>query len=191
MKRSPKAIDRAINEIFAVLEGARESEYIGEAISQLDHALQAAWHASQAGASEETILSALFHDIGHLLDPNAPQMAGLGVLNHEGIGAQYLRDKGCSEALATLVREHVQAKRYLCCRKPAYFQRLSDASRGTLEWQGGPMSKEEATAFEQSPLFKGILALRQWDEMAKDPEAIVPRLPTYKPMLRRHLEGTV
>ena len=51
------------------------------------------------------------------------------------------------------------------------------------------MTEEEASLFEKSTSFRPILALRQWDEMAKDPDATVPDLDHYAPMLIRHLQG--
>ena len=66
-----------------------------------------------------------------------------------------------------MVELHVQAKRYLCFAKKGYYQRLSEASRGTLTFQGGMMDAKEAYAFENHPLFRDILRLRAWDERAK------------------------
>ena len=74
-------------------------------------------------------------------------MAGLGVLDHEKIAAKHLLMWGFSEKVATLVSNHVEAKRYLSAQNPNYYQKLSEASRGTLEFQGGPMSKEEMLEF--------------------------------------------
>ena len=42
-------------------------------------------------------------------------------------------------------------------RYPAYHQSLSEASKGTLINQGGPMSSTEALAFEQHPDFQGFM----------------------------------
>ena len=42
-------------------------------------------------------------------------------------------------------------------RYPAYHQSLSEASKGTLINQGGPMSSTEASAFEQHPDFQGFM----------------------------------
>ena len=124
-------------------------DYIGEPISQLGHALQCAHWAKKQGADDEVILAALFHDIGHLIDASAPQMDGLGVINHEGLGRAFLEEHGCSERVGKLVEAHVQAKRYLCFKNPKYYARLSEASKGTLAWQGGPMSETEATTLSE------------------------------------------
>ena len=171
----------------AALAHAAESDYIGEPISQLEHALQAAHFGVQSGARNEVVLAALFHDIGHLIASDAPQMEGLGVLEHERLGAEWLKALGFSETVTRLVHSHVQAKRYLCSRNPQYAARLSRASTGTLAWQGGPMDADEANAFEADPLFSEILAIRQWDEMAKDPKLEVAPLAHYQPQIEDHL----
>ena len=46
-------------------------------------------------------------------------------------------------------------------RYPAYHQSLSEASKGTLINQGGPMSSTEASAFEQHPDFQGFMTYSQ------------------------------
>jgi len=157
-----------LDSLFSVYEEAGHADYIGECVSQLEHMQQAAWLARHAGADDALILGAFFHDIGHLVaSAGAPQMEGLGVLEHERVGAQYLRDCGFSGRIADLVELHVQAKRYLCFSRPGYAQKLSSASLGTLAFQGGAMSAEEARQFELHPLFADILRLRAWDEAAK------------------------
>jgi predicted HD phosphohydrolase len=94
-------------------------------------------------------------------------MGGYGVVSHERIGAEYLRRCGFGERMARLVQNHVEAKRYLTLRQPGYYQRLSEASRRTLGYQGGVMNEAEADAFERDPLFKVSLRMRDWDERAK------------------------
>lgn len=161
-----------LEDLFAHYRQKGNDDYIGEPISQLEHMLQAATLAQEAGADDELILAAFFHDVGHLCaPPSSAQMDGLGVVNHEGLGARLLTTIGFSERVAQLVELHVQAKRYLCFKNPRYYRRLSSASKGTLQFQGGVMSSQEATCFQQHPLFKDILRLRTWDERAKVPDA--------------------
>lgn len=157
-----------IKKLLNVYQDAGTSDYIGEPVSQLAHAQQAALLAKNAGASNAVVLGAFFHDIGHLCAPDgSPQMDGLGVLEHESVGASFLRDCGVYGTVSELVELHVQAKRYLCWRSSDYEARLSSASRGTLLHQGGVMDAVEAESFERHPLFKDILRLRAWDEAAK------------------------
>jgi putative nucleotidyltransferase with HDIG domain len=178
--------------VEAALEGlllGHGRDYIGEPVSQIDHALQCAALAQAARAQEHEVLAALFHDIGHLIaGEGAPEMAGLGIVEHEAIGARWLADLGFSEEVCALVCSHVQAKRYLARRKPGYFERLSEASLGTLQFQGGPMSEADAQAFEADPLFAAKVRLRMWDEAAKEPGKDVPGPRSYIDRVRGHLE---
>ncbi|WP_198919488.1 phosphonate degradation HD-domain oxygenase [Pseudomonas chlororaphis] len=160
--------EQRIAEVFGLYERFGDSDYIGEPVSQLEHMSQAAQRAMAEGFDDEVVLAAFFHDIGHICVQDAENMGGFGVVSHERLGADYLRRAGFSERLARLVEYHVQAKRYLTFKEPGYYERLSQASRRTLEYQGGVMSAEEARAFEQDPLCAVSLRLRQWDEQAKE-----------------------
>jgi 2-amino-1-hydroxyethylphosphonate dioxygenase (glycine-forming) len=154
---------------------------IGEPISQVEHACQAAQLAEQEGYEDEVVLAALFHDIGHLfvLSEEQQRMGAYGVLEHERIGADMLRQIGFPERMAKLVQSHVAAKRYLCQSDPDYFSQLSHASLKTLGYQGGPMTEEEAAAFRRDPLFPIIIRMRHWDEQAKEVGIPLPNLDCY------------
>ena len=116
------------------------------------------------------------------------KMGDFGIKDHEELGAEFLREKGFSRKVVRLVESHVEAKRYLTLRDPAYYEQLSDASRKTLEYQGGPMTAEEADAFEQYPLFDLIIKMRNWDEQAKIEHKPLPDLSRYRDMMVHHLE---
>ena len=184
-------IEDRIESIFALIAQTGTQDYIGEAISQLEHMCQSAQLAEKDGQNEEVILAAFFHDIGHLCEPVTAtnDMAGFGHLHHEKAGADYLRTNGFSDKVALLVENHVQAKRYLCGANPNYYERLSKASLETLGFQGGLMTKEEQQTFEQDPLFKLHLKVRAWDELAKEVDVPLPDMEVYKGMVRRHLES--
>lgn len=160
--------EQAIDEVFALYERFGDSDYIGEPVSQIEHMSQAAQLAMAEGFDDEVVLAAFFHDIGHICAESAENMGGFGVVSHERLGADYLRRAGFSERMARLVEFHVQAKRYLTLKEPGYYDRLSEASRRTLEYQGGVMTEAEAEAFEQDPLCAISLRMRHWDESAKD-----------------------
>lgn len=179
--------DQTVTEILAILEQGRDMHY-GEDVTQLEHALQCAKLAVDSGSEDETILAALLHDIGHIHAPDeAEAMDELGVVDHEAVGANYLRQAGFSEKIAQLVESHVDAKRYLTFKYPGYYTQLSAASKKTLHYQGGPMSAAEAAAFEQDPLFEAKLRLRSWDENGKNLGSDVPPAETYRDMMLRHL----
>lgn len=162
---------QAVAELLALCRKQAEADYIGEAVSQLEHMVQAAELARDEGADEELILAAFCHDVGHFCAPLTAdnRMGELSRQGHERVGAHWLRGLGFPVRLCELVAGHVDAKRYLCTREPGYLAGLSSASRQTLDWQGGPMSEAEASAFEANPLCADILRLRRWDEAAKVP----------------------
>ena len=83
----------SINRLNRIFDKVKCHDYIGEAISQFEHALQCAYFAEKLGHSEEVILASLLHDIGHAaLSSRQPQMADLGIINHEWIGARLALD---------------------------------------------------------------------------------------------------
>jgi len=183
------SIDQVVDDLFKLIEDHGEQDYIGEAVTQLEHMCQAAEYAEEQGNSDEVILGALFHDIGHICEAYSEEadMDGYGHIAHDKVGADYLRERGFSEKVARLVESHVEAKRYLCATKPEYHAKLSPASAKTLEFQSGPMSEQEVLAFEDDPHFKDILKVRAWDELAKVENKPLPDLNRYKEMAKAHL----
>ena len=181
--------EKITNEIMDLYAGYGGAEYAGEKVSQLEHMVQAAQLAEEQGYDEEVILAAFLHDIGHISEAakGDNEMDGFGIVDHEALGAEFLREKGFSKKIARLVESHVEAKRYLTVKDPAYYDQLSEASKKTLEYQGGPMTPEEAEAFEQYPLFALIVQMRKWDEQAKIEQKPLPDLDHYRQMIFRHL----
>ncbi len=177
------------DEVMRLYELHGADDYIGEPVSQLQHMGQSAQLAEREGHDQEVILAAFLHDIGHLCanDGQHASMDGFGVVSHEKIGANYLRGKGFSEKVAQLVENHVQAKRYLTFQYPAYYDQLSEASKRTLEFQGGRMTAEEASNFEQDPLFEVSIRMRQWDELAKEENVPTVDLAVFREKIARHL----
>lgn len=178
-----------IEEVFSLYDKFGNEDYIGEPVSQVEHMSQAAELAMEDGADDEVVLAAFFHDIGHIcvMRNTENDMGGYGVKSHEKIGADYLREKGFPEKVAALVEGHVQAKRYLTFLKPSYYQNLSEASKKTLEYQGGVMTPDEAKKFEKSPLFETMILMRRWDEMAKEMDIPVMDLEVMKVLARKVL----
>lgn len=182
-------VDQVIDEVFDLYEKHGDEDYIGEPVSQLEHMSQAAELAIQQGCDDEVVLAAFFHDIGHIcvMQNEADSMDGYGVKSHEKIGADYLRKKGFPERVARLVESHVQAKRYLTYKFPEYFNALSEASKKTLEFQGGKMEKKEAEAFESDDIFETSILMRKWDELAKEIEVPIIDLNELKERARKTL----
>ena len=173
--------------VFELLTTAGEMEYHGERVSQLEHALQAAHLAGEDGGDEQEIIAALLHDIGHIWPAEDRQVTSVGVVEHDEVGAQALRELGFSDDIADIVSGHVAAKRYLVATDEAYAAKLSDVSVESLRLQGGPMSDEELQEFTQSPNWQSMVRVRTWDDRAKTPGADVPDLESYREMITAHL----
>lgn len=170
MKSKQKTPQATVDEVFALYERFGDEDYIGEPVSQLEHMSQAAALAKAEGFDDEVVLAAFFHDIGHLCADasEAGSMDGMGNIDHEKLGADYLLARGFSTRLAALVQGHVIAKRYLTYKYPGYYNKLSPASKTTLEFQGSMMNPDEAAKFEQDENAELIIRLRYWDDQAKE-----------------------
>lgn len=183
-------MDPLLTYIFSLYTLHGEEDYIGEPVSQLEHMLQAGELARLSGADDEVILAAFFHDLGHLLafEGVVEQMQHYGVTDHETIGANLLRSAGFSEQIAALVESHVETKRYLTATRPEYYDRLSEASRATLEQQGGRMTAEEVAVFERDPRRDLKIRIRFWDDEAKRPEPCGQTLDYFHRLAVKHIE---
>jgi phosphonate degradation associated HDIG domain protein len=178
-----------VDEVFELYEQYGNADYIGEPVSQIEHMCQAAQLAEAEGYDEEVILAAFFQDIGHLCEHIMPveHMDSYGIADHESLGSDFLREKGFSEKIAKLVESHVSAKRYLTYKFPDYFNKLSDASKMTMERQGGVMTEAEAEMFEMDYLYSLFIKIREWDDKAKIEHQPLPSLDKYKQMAVSHL----
>ncbi|HUN33709.1 MAG TPA: HD domain-containing protein [Trebonia sp.] len=152
------------SDLMELIDGLATLPYGGEAVDQRRHALQCAGQAVAAGADDEVVLAAALHDIGY----SEPVRAEFPGLPHEEAGAAFVRDR-VGERVAWLISQHVPAKRYLVAVDEGYFGQLSPASVRSLERQGGPMSEAEVEQFRSHPQAAAAVALRRWDEGAKDP----------------------
>lgn len=183
-----------VTELFNFITKQGDADYIGEAVSQLQHSLQAAHLAVEAGADEETILGALLHDIGRFI-PEGDSMPAIiaadgtfvGRASHEVTGERYLRQLGFSDKICQLVGAHVMAKRYLTAVDKGYYDALSQSSKTTLKYQGGVFDEEQVREAQRDPWLQNKLAVRRWDDAAKDPAMQTRPLSFYEEMAVRNL----
>ncbi len=161
----------AIGELFA---GPGARDYLGEPVTIGTHMLQAGALAEAAGAGAALVAAALLHDVGHLRRETDSR--------HGEAGAAWL-GQWFGAAVTEPVRLHVAAKRYLCATEPGYFGLLSEESVRTLARQAGPMTPEEAAAFEALPHARDAVAVRRWDDAAKDPAVTPPAFAHFAPLL--------
>lgn len=167
-------------EILGALDAVRDLPYDDEPVDQLQHALQCAALARDAGSDCEVVVAALLHDVGRspvVLAEVGSQADG----DHGDLAARWLAPR-VGERVAWLARQHVAAKRYLRAVDPGY--PLTAASLRSLQAQGGPMGDAELAAFRAHPWWREAVALRRWDDAGKRAGLRVPGLPSYRPQLR-------
>ena len=166
--------DNSTETILEIYRECGEKDYMGEKMSQTDHAVQCAQFALSDNAPKEIVLAALLHDLGHLLGLHPSfcdrlhlmkdsDSSVIGVHKHENVGAAFLEEKfvkkqdnptNITSATCRLIRNHVNTKRFLAAPEndgKKYIEKnLSVASQLTLKQQGGPMKAEECANFRKN-----------------------------------------
>lgn len=182
MPSLPQTPVQVVETIFECFQ-ARGHQSYGEDVTEQEHALQCACLAVQNKEPDGLVVACLLHDIGHLLHDLGEDIAEQGIdAVHEEKGAVWLASYFPPEIVEP-VRLHVAAKRYLCTREPGYAEALSEASALSLALQGGPMSEEEALAFEQGPHADWAVRLRRYDDHGKLTDIEVPPLESYRSLI--------
>jgi len=151
-----------------------------EPVTALQHALQCAQLAERAQADHTLVASALLHDVGHFVE--AAVLPDHMDDVHE-MRAVPLLAQAFGAAVVEPVRLHAQAKRYLVATDRRYIATLSPASLHSLALQGGAMGADEVRLFEELPYAVEAVALRRWDDQAKQPRKKTPPLDHYLPLL--------
>jgi phosphonate degradation associated HDIG domain protein len=175
----------SLADIADVFARRGHEQYAGEPVTQLEHALQTAHLAEQAGADDELITACLLHDLGHLLQDlgDTPTLRGVDDV-HQYAALPFLRGLFGDRVLGG-IQLHVDAKRWLCATRPAYHDSLSDDSKRSLKLQGGIFSADEAAAFIARPGAHDAVQLRLWDDLAKTAGAATPTLAHFIERARR------
>jgi phosphonate degradation associated HDIG domain protein len=171
-----------LQEVHELLLRRGQTQYGLEAINQLEHALQCASLAEQAGETSDTIVACLLHDLGHLLAAERK-----GTIEHDTreddlhqfMALPFLRGL-FPDAVLEPIRLHVDAKRYLCLIEPGYWGDLSIASKHSLEQQGGVFDETQAQTFIAQPYAEEAVRLRRYDDLAKVKDKQVPGLAHYQ-----------
>ncbi|MGL6073955.1 MAG: phosphonate degradation HD-domain oxygenase [Fimbriiglobus sp.] len=179
-----------LDEIETLFQARGADEYIGEAVSQLEHALQSAMLAEEENAPPALVVAALLHDVGHFLHSHGEDFVDQGIDDlHEERGQKFLVEHFGPEVTEP-VRLHVVAKRYMCATREGYHASLSLASQRSLELQGGPMNPTEVAAFEKHPHHAAAVRLRLWDDKAKIAKLPTPPLSHFMPKIRECMRAT-
>lgn len=134
-----------------------------EAVDELDHALQSAACAIADGADDELVLAAALHDLAH-----SPMFDPLAAHRHDETAQHWLTPR-FGMRVGWLAGQHVAAKRYLVATEPGYGSALTATSMVSLHAQGGADVDPELVAH---PWWPDAVALRRYDDAAKDPAAV-------------------
>ena len=172
-------------EIIHLFQTRATRQYGREAVSQLEHALQCAQLAEQAGEADATVVAALLHDLGHLIaaqQEERPDDTQQRDDLHQYLALPFLRGL-LPDAVLEPIRLHVDAKRYLCGAVPTYWASLSPPSKRSLELQGGAYSAAELGVFLAQPFAEEAVRLRRYDDLAKVPKATTPDLAHFQKKL--------
>lgn len=146
-----KLPDRILNHM-ALLDG----DYGGFAIDRLQHSLQTAYRAAEAGEDDEYIVCALLHDIGDTL----------GSANH-------------ADVAAAIVQPFVSAENHWMIKHHAIFQGYN-----FFHFLGADRNMRDA--FRGSENFKRTARfIAKYDDPAFDPSMPKLELSLFEPQLRR------
>jgi len=175
-----------VERLLALVDSMREHAY-GERVDMLQHSLQTAACARAAGESEALVLSALLHDVGHVIGHD--RAGAWGLPDHAEVGARYLQQWLPADVVEP-IRRHVAAKRYLVATDAGYHDQLSEASIESLREQGGRFTTDEAIAFELEPFADAATRLRRYDDDGKIDGLDVAPLAGYRDLLTRCLTAS-
>jgi phosphonate degradation associated HDIG domain protein len=177
-----------LSEVTDLLVRKGHYQYGTEAVSQLEHALQCAYGAENSGETPHTIVACLLHDIGHLFAADnaltVPEKGNLQDDRHQCIALPFLKPL-FPLAVLEPIRMHVDAKRYLCFAEPGYWNRLSSASKRSLQLQGGIFRDSDARIFIAQPFAQEAVKLRRYDDLAKVKGKVVPDINHYLPLIEQ------
>lgn len=114
--------------------------------------------------------------------------SSVGRVGHDVLAGRLLAALGFPEKITRLVASHVDSKRYLCAADKTYYDKLSDASKTSSKYQGGPMQGVELQKFGSGEWCEEMCRLRVWDDQAKIDGLKVRGLETWRAPIERQLK---
>ena len=146
---TPDNVVDKLDGLFAAIAG---TSYLGEPVTIAEHMLQSAACARRDGADDALVAAALLHDVGYYVDPAPDNENETDLRKRHDLAAARILAPVLPAGVTEPIRLHVDAKRYLCAIEPAYFDKLSDASKHTMRLQGGVMDADQAKASPLRPI---------------------------------------
>ena len=172
--RSPHGLMAlTLSDIETLFAANGDRMYTGEPVTQLEHALQSADAAERDGASQELVMAAFLHDLGHLINDQGetPTLRGIDD-RHEYFALPFLRALSPTAVLAADPSAcRCEALPVCPRRRPDRPARVLGELVGRFEAQprtaGRHFHDAEADAFIAKPYAADAVRLRLWDDLAK------------------------
>ncbi len=148
-------------------------QYGETAVTELEHALQCAELADNAGADDELVFACMLHDVARFAVPQDQVSDTLQNLEpskdakgHGEKAAELMRGL-LPERSLFCIQHHAEAKQYLCQTNEKYRQKLSAASIKTLAIQSDSTSQERLNTLAKHEWWEDAIRLRVWDDAGK------------------------
>lgn len=171
-KDSPSG-QAAYKEVTGSFDKARRIRYGESAVTELEHALQCAELADQAGADDELVFACMLHDVGRYAVPQeqvSDTLQDVGVVDgargHGELGAHLMANMLPARSLFC-IRYHAESKLYLCQTNPNYKAKLAGASVKTLAVQSSNCDEARLDELSRHRWWQDAIKVRVWDDAAK------------------------
>ena len=174
-----------VNKIISNFKNSKKL-YIGEKVTMSEHMIQTAMLAEENNSSKSLVCACLLHDYGHFIVDD-PDLLVSKLLDgkHEDLGFDFLKNYFVTEVTEP-IKLHVLAKRYLC-RNDSYYNLLSEASKISLNFQGGIMNDDEAKKFSSLKFYNEAIKVRKYDDDGKIPNVKIKDIEDYRDLISSQL----
>ncbi|KAJ2263656.1 hypothetical protein GGI01_000535 [Coemansia sp. RSA 376] len=196
--------EERVTKLFKKYEPAYGNDYPARDMTFMSHALQTAQLAKNEGADEETILAALFINVGYFARPVSEWTKDVRfellkylfidangdehVVNSGICGSRYLQHFGFPKKTCELLESNTLTKNYIGTVDQAYVNNLDIGLAQNPDWQM-ELSDTKKSEFEKDPLFKEKVQLVKWGvTAATKTKDSPPDLDTYRDMVIRNIQ---
>ncbi|KAJ2253284.1 hypothetical protein GGI13_002783 [Coemansia sp. RSA 455] len=196
--------EERVTKLFEKYEPAYVNHYPARGMTFMSHALQTAELAKNSGADEETILAALFINVGLFARPVSEwtkdvryelmkylfiDVNGDEHVTDSGIcGGRYLQYFGFPKKTCELLESNTLTKNYIATVDQTYIKNLDRGLAQSIAWKM-ELSDTKKSEFEEDPLFKEKVQLVKWEvTAATKTKDTPPDLDTYRDMVIRNIQ---
>lgn len=172
-----------IDEITRLFHVYGTAVHGAEGVSHLQHALQCAQLAQEAGSPRDLVVAALLHDLGSLLAAYAEPAPAQADDGQQLVAVRFLHGL-FPDSILEPIRLHIDARRYCSAVDHDYWAYMPTEARQRLERRGGPFSSGQVREFLDTPFAWDAIAICRWDDMARNAFARPPSWSHFLPALR-------